>query len=243
MEPQRAQGPSEAPECKLLSGSAAICAQVVLLFLVLGSLFYKRQKEEPRRPVNVFCLDVSKQAFSSGAAHICGMLIAIVAHFSTAGFSPSECAWYFVVFSLDTSLGVALAITFHKFMLRACRQWGESGRKRSGLALAIAECGEYGSPVELWRWGAQMVVWVIATIGARLICGALVLLTAGGLKYVALLLDIMFKGYPTLLLFFVMVACPLGMNLIQAWIQDAFLKHRATREGGWSSLDGYDRIS
>jgi hypothetical protein len=53
------------------------------------------------------------------------------------------------------------------------------------------------------------------------------LLTAGGLKYVALLLDIMFKGYPTLLLFFVMVACPLGMNLIQVSAHPQWVSLRA----------------
>jgi len=165
---------SELDECRLLSGPAAISAQVVLLFMVLGSLLYKRQKEYPQRPINVFCLDISKQAFSSGAAHVCGMLIAIIAHFSTSDDSPSECAWYFVVFTADTSLGVALAIGLHNAMLRCARRWGDAGGKRSELAQAIAECGQYGSPVELWRWAAQMAVWVVATIFARLVCGALV---------------------------------------------------------------------
>eukprot|EP00873_Tetraselmis_striata_P040486 jgi/Tetstr1/460750/TSEL_005935.t1 len=214
---------SELDECRLLSGPAAISAQVVLLFMVLGSLLYKRQKEYPQRPINVFCLDISKQAFSSGAAHVCGMLIAIIAHFSTSDDSPSECAWYFVVFTADTSLGVALAIGLHNAMLRCARRWGDAGGKRSELAQAIAECGQYGSPVELWRWAAQMAV----------------LLTARVLKYIALVLDIVFSGHPTLLLFFVMVACPLGMNLIQAWIQDAFLKHK---EGTGSPSSEYGRL-
>ena len=40
-------------------------------------------------------LDVSKQGFSMLAAHVCGMLIALIAHGSvTSGAgAPSECAW------------------------------------------------------------------------------------------------------------------------------------------------------
>lgn len=103
-----------------------------------------RQQEDPQRPVNVFCLDVSKQAFSSGAAHVCGMIIAIIAHFGTSQHSPSECAWYFVVFSADTSLGVALAIGLHNVMLRFCQRWADTGRKGAAVALAISACGDYG---------------------------------------------------------------------------------------------------
>jgi len=71
------------------------------------------------------------------------------------------------------------------------------------------------------------------------VCSFQVLLTARVLKYIALVLDIVFSGHPTLLLFFVMVACPLGMNLIQAWIQDAFLKHK---EGTGSPSSEYGRL-
>jgi hypothetical protein len=62
--------------------------------------------------VQVWGYDVSKQAFAAAAAHGCGMLWAVLmATYTEEG--ASECAWYMVVFSLDTTLGVAVALYLH----------------------------------------------------------------------------------------------------------------------------------
>ena len=50
------------------------------------------------RPVKVWGLDVSKQGISMLAAHICGMLIALVAQ-RAATEQSSECSWYFFAFT------------------------------------------------------------------------------------------------------------------------------------------------
>ena len=41
---------------------------------------------------------------SSGAAHLCGMLVAVIIG------NELQCAWYFVVFTIDTTVGVAVAV-------------------------------------------------------------------------------------------------------------------------------------
>lgn len=52
-----------------------------------------RRNEFPQRPLLVWCLDTSKQGVSSVAAHVCGMLLALLAHSSTATVGTSECSW------------------------------------------------------------------------------------------------------------------------------------------------------
>jgi hypothetical protein len=51
----------------------------------------RRLAEKPRRPSRIWFLDVSKQVVSTGAAHLCGMTIAIIV--SGQAHRASQCAW------------------------------------------------------------------------------------------------------------------------------------------------------
>lgn len=256
-------------QCRLLAGPAALSAQLLLAALALASLVYKRHVERPQRPVNIWALDVSKQAISMLAAHICGMLIAVIAHSRVASEQTSECSWYFVAFTFDTTLGLALTIGLHKAALRLARWWGERRAKHSSpevaLALALApmvpgeeggdaspteaaaeaggdadlvvsasdpwhkvllECGRYGEPPSYRRWGIQLAEWVLCVVLARVLCGVTVVLLGSLLVHVAQGIDSLFSGHPTVLLFFVMIMCPLLMNICQVLVQDLVLKWR-----------------
>lgn len=222
-------------ECQLLAGPAAAAAQIVLLAVVLSSLAYKRYKEVPQRPWRVWLLDVSKQCCSSGAAHIFGMLWAMIA--SQLSKTASECAWYFVVFTVDTTVGVACAVYLHKLVVWSAQRLSKSLPEGPAVTDCLArlcqhviQVGSYGEPISYTRWFYQLLVWVFATIVGRVVCGALVLLAAHQLQYISIFLDTLFEGHPALLLFFVMVTCPLLMNLAQAWIQDHVLKRKSTDE-------------
>lgn len=81
-----------------------------------------RSKEVPPRPMLVWGMDVSKQLVSSGMAHILGMVIAMVAQLQATKQVTSECSWYFVVFSVDTTLGIMLVITMHNSCVRMAKQ-------------------------------------------------------------------------------------------------------------------------
>jgi len=62
---------------------------------------------------------------------------------------------------------------------------------------------------------------------ARFICGVLIYTVREFfLVDFAKWIDDLFSGHPHLLLYTVMVLCPLLMNLAQVWIQDSFLKLR-----------------
>ncbi|KAL4452727.1 hypothetical protein ABPG75_008389 [Micractinium tetrahymenae] len=259
-----------AGQCRLLAGPAALSAQLLLAALALASLAYKRHVERPQRPVNIWALDVSKQAISMLAAHACGMLIAVIAHSRVASEQTSECSWYFVAFTFDTTIGLALTIGLHKTALRVARWWGERRARRASpeaaLALSLSpmvpgeesadgsptaaaaeagatpgpvvsaldpwhkvllECGNYGEPPSYRRWGIQLAEWVLCVVLARALCGTLVVLLGSLLVHVAHGIDSLFAGHPTVLLFFVMIMCPLLMNICQVLVQDLVLKWRS----------------
>ena len=49
-------------QCRLLSGAQTYIVQVMLGFIALSSLWYKRHVERPKRSFETWALDVSKQA-------------------------------------------------------------------------------------------------------------------------------------------------------------------------------------
>ena len=84
-----------------------------------------------------------------------GILIAMAAS-SRVGHATSECAWYFVAYTFDTTLGVTLAIVLHNAAVRGAQQLQESAEsfEPTGIrmwAAVIAKCGDYGkqSPLEM----------------------------------------------------------------------------------------------
>lgn len=202
----------------------------------------------------VWAMDVSKQFFSSLAAHVCNMIIAILAAASIQKLQTSACSWYFVVFTIDTTVGVAIAILLHRLIVAAaCKlqkdsyihlqtEVGSKNDWESAMHLRwfnyLASCGYYGNPPSWKPWLWQLAEWTLVTILARALCGSLVLfLGRYGLVQLALLLDEFFEGHPNMLLLFVMVMCPITMNIIQAWIQDAYLKRQSKAKAASRFVD------
>ncbi|KAK9916448.1 hypothetical protein WJX75_002720 [Coccomyxa subellipsoidea] len=213
-------------ECKLLEGPAAASAQLLLATAAIGALVYKRQKEHPQRSLQVWGMDISKQIISAAAAHVCGIFIAILASGNGTGH-VSQCAWYFVAYSFDTTLGVAVAVGIHTLAVRLCSSRAATfPHIEHHWCRCIAECGEYGTPPSWKPFLLQMAEWTGAVILARIICGSVVIGTETVLLPIARVLDDMFWGHPVLLLFFVMIMCPLVMNVVQALVQDAVLKFK-----------------
>jgi hypothetical protein len=133
------------------AGAAGGAAQGVLLLFVIASLVAKRARETPRRSLLVWSLDVSKQFLAVAGAHVSGLVWSHV----LSGDDASECAYYFVVFTLDTTAGVAASLALPS-----------SGAQRLGrrLAAALARTGEYGSPPSARIWAAQAAAWVLCVL-------------------------------------------------------------------------------
>lgn len=187
-------------------------------------------------------------------AHLSGLVIAIIVH--AVSSTASQCAWYAVAFSFDTTLGVALTLGLHAAVLARVAveakdlpenhvstdclpQLAAQGQghqeatapRRESWRAAIAACGSYGDPPSLRRWGLQAAEWTGCVVAARAACGGAVVALSPVLEVAAAGLDALFAGHPTLLLFAVMVACPLLMNAAQLLLQDAGLRGRQHGDG------------
>ncbi len=178
--------------------------------------------------MNVWLLDIGKQACSAGAGHTVGLLIAILVH-SRYPKGASECGWYFVVYFMDATLGLTLAITFHKITTGTAR-WLQRRHIASGKHEthdppwheALVEIGHYGdaSAPSIRRWFIQVTFWVLCVITARTVVGATILSLAQVFQGLTMYLDRRFAGRPHVYLYTVMVGIPMVINIGQAWIQD-----------------------
>ncbi|KAG2451255.1 hypothetical protein HYH02_003862 [Chlamydomonas schloesseri] len=184
------------------------------------------------------------------------MGIAVIAHKRATG--ASECGWYLVVYLMDCTLGITLAIAFHRLMhvvvrrrhsqLLAARDRDHRGQTEQQhpwhpWTEALLESGNYGDPPSARRWAIQAAGWVTCVVSARLSVGATVLSTLALMGALAGGLDRLFGGRPDAELFTVMVGIPMLLNVGQAWIQDQVLKWTARRRikrggGADSSPDG-----
>lgn len=105
-------------ECQLL-GPFALVVQAALGGLAMLSLVYKRWREHPRRPVNVWFFDVSKQVFGSVLVHISNIFMSmltsgrfsikvepsVVERLVARGddYTPNPCSFYLLNLAIDVS--------------------------------------------------------------------------------------------------------------------------------------------
>ena len=153
--------------------------QAALLLLGFASLLVKRKFEKPRRPQKVWAFDVSKQAASGICAHLMGMLNASIMNSLTNAAGGDQCSWYFIGFSLDTTVGLCFAYFGLKAVKCAPRPLAPpprrlllSNRLRRLLAdkcgwPSLKSVGDYSTPPDTSIYCKQMVAWCIITIVAR----------------------------------------------------------------------------
>ncbi|OAJ40393.1 hypothetical protein BDEG_24136 [Batrachochytrium dendrobatidis JEL423] len=84
--------------CQLMDGFAVV-VQVLLASIALGSLFIKRHRETPRRPLLIWAMDTSKQALAASMVHFVNVFVSSVAGIDAEGSkngSTNPCVWYFL---------------------------------------------------------------------------------------------------------------------------------------------------
>ena len=64
-------------ECEIL-GPLGVIVQGILGIISLSALLVKRYLEKPKRPVNIWVLDTSKQLFSALVLHFMNMTLSMV---------------------------------------------------------------------------------------------------------------------------------------------------------------------
>ena len=228
------------PTCELLDSKKimTIVLQGVLALMGIGSLLAKKKLEERRsrvrRSFKVWGMDASKQGAASICAHFAGIINAGILNRMNADMNTDDskvintddCGWYFVSFTLDTTLGVFLSYCMFRLQVRLT-----AGATNPWVG-ALGKSGDYEDldghgAVDYRRWGIQMAVWCLITVIARLMVLGVQVLTFDWLRVFVAMLSQSMACHPGAMLVLVMVACPVLMNIGMLWIQDQFLKKQA----------------
>ncbi|KAI9481663.1 MAG: vacuolar membrane protein-domain-containing protein [Benjaminiella poitrasii] len=202
--------------CKLLD-SFAILVQITLASTALFTLFYKRSKERPQRPVIVWALDVSKQFIGAAVVHFLNLAVSYIAgRPHNGGPKTNLCVWYFLNVAIDTTIGVAILwfwLHLIQTLLERCH-------------VKEVRTGHYGPPPlrqMLKPWLKQTVVFILAE-------SLMKLCVYGMFRHLPFLFSWgewvlrWTKGNYKYQVIFVMLIFPLIMNVIQFWIVDTIVK-------------------
>ncbi|KAI9494548.1 vacuolar membrane protein-domain-containing protein [Zychaea mexicana] len=154
---RQSQTCSQGQTCELLDGFALL-VQLTLVLTALAALGIKRWQERPRRPVQIWALDVSKQFIGAGTIHFLNLGISYLAGRPTNGRPATNlCVWYFLSLMVDTTIGIAILW----FWLRIL-EW------TLATFWNIRNLQHYGDPAHtsstmLFRqWAKQTAVFVLA---------------------------------------------------------------------------------
>ncbi|KAF1319420.1 Myotubularin-like protein, partial [Globisporangium splendens] len=116
---------------------------------------------------------------------------------------------------MDTTFGVFLNWAFLEgFSMIARRfQW-----------TSVMVPGDYGNPIRVRIWLAQLISWIVIIFLTKLVIAVFIVALEKPLGQLAMWVFTPLQPYPRLELALVMIACPCLMNALQFWIQDSFLK-------------------
>ncbi|KAF7731722.1 hypothetical protein EC973_008894 [Apophysomyces ossiformis] len=157
--------------------------------------------------------DVSKQLLGGIVIHSLNVLAASVFG-GSEGEQRNPCVWYFLNIFVDTTLGVVIL-------------WGVlKGLKK----LTRIESGVYGEPplqAQIRRWSTQLAIYIIGLIIMKVVVVAIFHLCPWLEGFGRWVLQWTMGNYK-LQIVFVMLIFPLVMNVIQFWIVDTIVKHKAT---------------
>lgn len=226
---------TDTTSCRLVAGWFAGGVQGLLAVVAFSTLLFRRTRERPPLEFHTWVLNVGKQVVSLTVAHAFAIIASIF--FSTrTPHAASECAWYAVIFSVDTVVGTALTLVLHACVIRAAqlyvlKQPGLSSRA-SMVCEMVANCGSYGSPPSLVVWAWQALEWTLCVLLARFLCATVVAwLEPTLLAELAEAIDRRFGGRPGLQLLVVMILWPLAVNSAQVLLQDAVLRAKQLHGG------------
>ena len=244
--------------------SIAIGLQFFLAGLALSSLYLKRSREYPKRPLVIWFFDAAKQGFGAGYVHFLnvgisfllgvnsvdddhngsggtktnGPGLAMMGIFgdgsgdtttdSGSGGSSNPCVWYFLNVLVDTTLGVFILLSFLKLLDMIYHHNG----------ITNMSSGQYGSPPSLRIWLKQTLSFLLGITLTKVVVVAI-------LQWRALRLVELAKWIvdgiqdPRWQVVMVMLIFPLGMNTLQFWLVDSFIRAKSLGStSGYGSLGG-----
>ncbi|KAK4518653.1 uncharacterized protein ATC70_008874 [Mucor velutinosus] len=208
--------------CQLMDGFG-IFIQLCLATTAFSTLIFKRQREQPQRPIRIWVLDVSKQLAGGIMIHSLNVVAAVF-----FGVKPEEgqksnpCVWYFLNIFVDTTLGIGILwciLTGFKYLILR-------------LQLTGFQSGVYGEPPlmeQLKKWSKQLIVYIVSLFLMKVIVVGLFHLCPWIEDFGDWVLQWTVGNYK-LQVVFVMLIFPLVMNIMQFWVIDTFIKHKTDQK-------------
>lgn len=223
-------------QCVLLGGTFAYLIQLFIGVVAMSTLVYKRNvTEHPRRPLDIWLMDVSKQLVSSVIIHVWNIGLSILFASLNASYNDDktddyddnaeggssivneegdECAFYFLNFLFDTIFGVFLVF----LMIKA------SGNIAVYFNMpSIQKQGFYGFPPQIKWYLHQLAVFIFIILISKFILGIFMYSMADQLSALGDWLFSPLDSNPSAELVVVMVVCPAFLSMVQYWLQDNFL--------------------
>lgn len=191
--------------------------------VALASLVYKRHIESPQRPWIIWALDVSKQLIGGFFVHFANIgLSELLSH--EIGHNSDECAFYFLNYFVDCTAGVVVVYYLHAALCNLFVYF-------NGQDSALADIGHYREPPQPAIWFKQLLAYLGALLGNKLIVGGVMFALAGPVTGLGNWIFSPFQSHPKEELIVVMILCPWLLQTLQFWLFDQFLKGRASEEG------------
>lgn len=206
----------DAGTCQVLSGNVAVIVQVLLFGICVSSLLFKWWMEVPRRKLQIFCLDSSKQFVGAGVIHVLNLMCA-VAFTSMKESAADECSWYWINIMIDTTFGVGVCWLLLKATERLFGyDSGHYGKGPTGIA--------WETNPDFTKWLSQIMAWCLIVSTMKLFVVLIMWMFAPAWIHIAVACTHWIKQ-PTARLVFVMIFTPMCMNMFQFWVTDSFLKY------------------
>ncbi|KAI8068469.1 vacuolar membrane protein-domain-containing protein [Gongronella butleri] len=224
--------PADDEGCKLLDGFA-IVVQILLASSAFGVLVFKRYRERPQRPVDIWALDVSKQFLGGAVVHAGNLLVSYLVGRPKHGAPSNLCVWYLLNVFLDCTIGVGILWCW----LRAL-QWV----LETQLHITYVRSGKYG-PGPLHRrlkpWLKQTFIFILAEALMKTCVYTMLRLFPVLFRIGNWALE-WTKGNYRYQVIFVMLIFPLLLNGMQFWIVDTIVKMTPVHPGTESLPSHHD---
>ena len=230
-------------------GFVGLIIQWILGLMSFWALLIKRYFEKPKRPWVVWLLDNSKQAFSVLLQHWMNMMFAVT--LSQANLADNW-DWYFINFTIDVFLGVALWY-LGVLLIERIGLYYQIEELNTGVYIKentySPEIEDLHPAYQMDRheidyriWVIQIAVWGFIVISVKLILLlAFQALFAQTLETISNVLLGWLNMYPNVKLVLIMMVIPLWFNAIQFWIQDNILKAKKETNMKFISLSILER--
>ena len=202
-------------ECKLLGGILSYLIQIFLGIVAISSLVYKRHIERPQREWIIWAYDVGKQLIGGFFIHCANIIVSDLLH-NNGG---DECAFYFLNFFVDCTLGVGIVYIIHDGICYIIKTYVYSES-------IFANIGEYGDPPKINIWLKQISLYLFSLLINKILVGLIFYNLLNEITYVGNWLFGPLQPYPDTELLVVMIICPWILNTFQMWIFDYILKSK-----------------